>query len=853
MRRVQVVALVCLLLSLAPPVALAEDFVVEDIRLEGLQRVSAGAVFSVLPLGVGERTSAGKLREIIRAVFATGNFNDVRLKRDGNVLVLQLEERPFISEITISGNQAIKPEDLLEGLNDAGIAAGQVLKRATLEGIRQELRRQYSSRGRYDSDVRAEIEEQPRNRVAIELMIDEGRPARIRRISIIGNTVFSDRELLEDFESRTASGFSFLSKRGQYSRETLGSDLERLEARYRNRGYARFSIPSAQVSVTPDRRSVYVNIVVAEGEVYTVEKVTVSGTTVLPRETLQRFLRAREGELYSEQAVTGTEELLKAVFNNAGYFDAEVRGVPEIDDEEHSVRLRFFCEPGPRTYVRRIEFTGHHGTDDAVLRREMRQMEGAPASRQAIDASRLRLERLGFFRGVEVDTLPVPGSEDEVDVVVEAEEEFSGSLQFSLGYSETYNLLYRFLLERRNFFGTGRTVRIDLRENRASSVYGVRLFNPYFTRDGVSQSLDIYHQERDLDEISITRYATTGSGVSLGFGYPISETEQLSFAIGYSTTEIISGTAPVREIRRSPLPYSDLQPYYCELDARGFCTSLALLRENDPLLLYPEPGFLDEHGEDYENWLFNLSWRQYRLNRGQLANRGYEQNFSMEWSLPGSDLEYYKLHYSVDYFRPLNQTFTLRLKAALRYGDGYGDTERLPFYENFFAGGQNTVRGYETSTLGPRSTPALRYQTIRIDDDSDPGTPPREAYLRYHGEDRLATEQVFFTDEPDPFGGNFSVVGNVELLFALPFVPDPRTVRSGFFFDIGNVFDTGCGATQLGCQDFDAGEFRYSLGFGLVWLTALGPLRFNFARPFNSADYDEEDTFEFSLGTGFGF
>ena len=863
-------ACLCLPLVLAALSSHAQDFIVEDIHIEGLRRVSPGAVFVELPIGIGERTSPEALRATVRALFDTGNFQDVQISREDNVLIISVVEYPFISDIQISGNEAIKTEDLLEGLQGAGLAAGQVLKRATLEGLRRELQRQYTSRGRYDSTVEATIEEQPRNRVIIFLTIDEGRPARIRSITISGNEAFSDKQLLRVFESRRYNRLFFLSKRGQYSRETLSSDLEKIEAYYRDRSYLRFAVDSVQVSVTPDRRWVNIGIGVVEGESYTLSDVSLAGNLILPEEDLQRFLLLRPELPYSEALATATEEAMVARLGNEGYLNAEVRGVPDIDDEAHRVAMRFFVNPGPRIYVRRIEFQGNERTADTVLRREMRQQESAPASGAKIEQSRIRLERLGYFRNVETETVPVPGNDDLVDLNITVEEEFSGSLGFSLGYSEAYGLLYRLQFERDNLLGTGRSLGLNFQKSRFSTFSSINFVKPYHTPEGVSRSFQVYRRDRDLGRINITRYATTSYGLNLGFSYPLNETDQVSFSLGFSNTEITPGRGAVQEIFASPRLYAtDQVPLqYCALTDDNGC-EMGMFSQNDNIVQEVVPGFLDTHDDSFDNFLLSLGWNRFRLNRGQLANRGYSHNVGLEVSLLGSDLEYYKLQYRGEYFRPLGRRFTLRLRTRLGYGDGYGGTEVLPFFENFFAGGLGSVRGFDTSSLGPRSTPAERYELVEelsgtASDMSDDFYGVGDCYTQtflaglndecfyVRDGDSLRSRRVFSSDEPEPFGGNVLVTGSAELLVPLPFVPDQRSVRSGFFVDIGNVFSTECRDGQLGCSKVDFGELRYAVGFGLVWITAFGPLSFSVAKPFNTAEYDDEETFEFSVGRGFG-
>ena len=820
----------------------AVDFVIEDIRIEGLQRVSPGVIFSRLTFSAGDRVSTIELQNLLHDLFATGNFDDVRVDRDGEVLVISVAERPFISEIELEGNKAIKDDDLLEGFKSSGLETGQVLRRATLLTLKNELRRQYASRGRYDSSVKTEVIGMPRNRVKIKLTIDEGTPARIRQINIIGNTVFGDEELLGTFESRIAGRFAFFSKRSQYARETFSNDLEKLASYYRDRGYLRFEVLAVQVSVSDDKSSVFIDISVREDEKFTIREITVRGELPIEEQLLLKSLPIAVDQLYSEVRVKNSEERIKQIVNNAGYLDAEVRSVPDTDDQSREISLRFYLIPGPRTYVRRILISGNAGTGDNVIRREMLQLENAPASRLAIDQSRRRLERLGLFREVSIEPEPVPGVTDEVDLLVELEEEFPGSLIFSIAYNDTYGSIFQLGLQRRNFLGTGNSVGIQIQTNRAQEQFNISVVNPHFAAGGISRSVNLYYSDINLEEVNIARYAAQRVGAGISFGYPIAEATRISLGLSFDITEILAGSAPVQEIIGSPLLFGE------DLVGRQIRVDSGLQAITDAQLRTVPAGFLDTHDNKFQSFQLLLGWEQFKLNRGQLATRGSSHRVSLEINLPGSDIEYYKLFYQYETFFPINENFTLRTRLRLGYGDSYSGEGGLPFFEHFFAGGQGTVRGYEGNTLGPRSTPALAYSTELIDSTDD------DSGLIYILDDdgQLQTAQVFSSDEPEPFGGNLLTLLNLELLFPLPFVPDQRSLRSGLFLDIGNVFNTNCRPTQGICSNFEADELRATFGFSVVWITALGPLNFTLAYPLNEKAGDETDNFDFSIGTGLG-
>jgi outer membrane protein insertion porin family len=513
--------------------AQTEPFVVADIRVEGLQRIAPGSVFAALPVSVGDVVDELAIRSISRNLFYTGNFDDISVGRDGNVLVLTVAERPSISEITIEGNKAIETEALLDGLKGAGLAVGQVFQRSTLQGMQGELRRQYVIQGRYDSSIDTEVIPEPRNRVSISIEIDEGTVSKIKHINIVGNEVYNDEELLELFELQVGGMFSFFSSADKYSKEKLESDLETLTSYYQDRGYLQFEIESTQVAVSPTKDSVFITANVAEGDRFTITDVDLSGDLVLSEEDLSRFLLVGPGQIFSQQLVTSTEEYLTRRLGNEGYNFAKVTGIPEVGDGNAEVAIKFFIDPGRRTYVRRINFKGNTRTADEVLRREMRQMEAAPASAAAIEQSRIRLQRLGFFSSAEVETVELPGYDDLVDIDFSVEEQSFGSIGGSLGYSQFAGLIVGLNLQQNNFLGTGRQVGLNLNTSQWQSVASINYNNPYFTEDGVSRGFSVFYRKSDLSEINVASYTTNTVGATMSFGYPISETQRLGFNLGH--------------------------------------------------------------------------------------------------------------------------------------------------------------------------------------------------------------------------------------------------------------------------------------------------------------------------------
>lgn len=883
--------------------------VISDIRVEGLQRISAGTVFTSLPLNVGDTLNSGSVSNAIRTLFRTGNFDDVTIALDGDVLVVQVVERPSINEINLEGNEIIDSESLLDGLKGAGLSEGDVFRRSTLEGMKMELTRQYVSQGRYDANIETEVVSLPRNRVNVNINIDEGTTAAIKHINIVGNRAFTDEELMIDFELSETGWFSWITSDDKYAKERLTGDIEKLSSYYLDRGYIQFAVESTQVTLSPDREQVYITININEGEVYTVADVDLSGDLVIPEDQLRPFIFVRSGNTFSQAAVTGSEEWLTRRLGNDGYNFATVEGIPEINEEEKTVNLKFFIDPGKRTYVRRIGFVGNARTADEVMRREMRQMEGAPASSANIEQSRVRLDRLGYFKETNVETREVPGTDDLIDLEYQVEEQPSGSIGASVGYSQDSGIIFGANLQQDNFLGSGKRVGIGLNKSDYQTSINFSYVNPYYTEDGVSRGFSVFYRTSDYEEVNISSYSTDSRGFSLNFGYPIKETQSLGFSIGFVKTSVDVGRFAVQEIKSSPR--ADLfEDYYVSscstgdfiTDDDGFIRQVCTADEADslaktgtlPAEAFSEPigeGFLDED-DDFNDFPFTISWSESTLNRGRLATRGYSQKLAMEITVPGSDLEYFKLTYTGQVFFPLTEKLTLRFRTELGYGDGYGNQERLPFFKNFYAGGFGSVRGFKSNTLGPRSTPADRYienypydteivsYDTDVDTDGDTGNDNDLdncdtvaetcrvidkqvnplSYILDPDTGKLITSG--FVDDPDPFGGNILVEGGVELLFPLPFIKDQRSVRSAFFIDMGNVFSTYCPESRLvtdtrgntidtNCYDLSFDQLRYSFGIGVSWITGFGPLTFSYAKPLNEEDADETEAFQFTLGRSF--
>ncbi|MEO2183416.1 MAG: outer membrane protein assembly factor BamA [bacterium] len=753
-------------------------FVISDIRVEGLQRVSAGTVFGAVPYSVGDNVGAEEIRTIARSLFQTETFDDVQIGRDGNVLVIVVKERPTIDSIEFEGNKAIKTEALIEGLQGSGLSEGQIFKKVTLDQIASDLERQYVSQGRYDANIETTIENLPRNRVAIKVDVYEGNVSGIRHINIVGNTVFDDETLIELLELKLPGWLSFYTKDDQYSREKLQSDIEVLESHYLDRGYLTFRVDSTQVSIAPNMEDVYITINVIEGDQFKISAVEVAGELRdIPEENIRAMLLTREGQIFSRQYMTFSEERIESALGNAGYTFASATGEPAANDDGETVTVKYFIDAGKRAYVRRLSFQGNTVTQDHVLRREMRQMEGGWASTAMIEGSKIRLQRLGFFKDVSVETPAVPGTDDQIDVNYTVEEQPSGSISATVGYAQRMGLILGLGYQESNVFGTGNSINIGINRSDYQQALNVSFFDPYYTVDGVSRGYAAFFRKSDYEERNIASFSTDSYGLNVSFGYPISEISRIGLTVGIERTEIKEGVIPAQEISE----------------------------------------FLDEEGNEFDLVSLTASYSMSALNRGLLPSGGRSQSLSFEMTVPGSELEYYRLNYTGQVFYPLFNPFVLRLRANLGYGEAYGDTENFPFYKHFFGGGMGSVRGYESNSLGPRSTPS-----------------PQDQF-----------------NDPDPIGGNVLVELSAEVLFPLPFIEDQSQLKSVLFFDAGNVFNTNCPDVSVYCLDLDNGELRYSAGIAVTWITGFAPISFALAFPLNDKEGDESESFQFELGKTF--
>lgn len=751
--------------------ALADEFTVADIEVEGLQRVSAGSVFSAFPVNIGERMDETRLADAIKDLFRTGLFTDIQASRDEGVLILSVRERPSISSIEIEGNKNIETEMLMDALAGAGLEEGQVFRRATLEKLELEILRSYIAQGRYNARVKATAEELLRNRVAIRLDINEGSVAAIQHINIVGNEDFSDEELIGLFELRTSSWWNSLTNKDKYARERLSGDLESLRSFYLDRGYLDFNVESSQVSISPDKQEVFIAIAVNEGPQYTISDIRLRGELIVGEEELRKFIPVKEGDVFSRAQMTAISEALSFRLGREGYAFANVNAVPE-PGEDNTAAVTFFVEPGKRAYVRRVNFDGNVSTKDEVLRQEMTQMEGGVASSDRIEFSKTRLERLGYFQTVDVETVPVPGTDDLVDVNYSVQEQPTGSLSASVGFSQNSGVILGASVSENNFFGTGKRVSFGVNFSDSVKSANVSYLDPYYTVDGVSRGFSLFARETDYEEEDISSYLLDEYGGRVTFGYPTDSITRLNFGAGVTQSNIKPGVFSAQEVR----------------------------------------DFIADEGDSFTNYFLFGSWRRSTLNRGVLPTNGYSHSLSLDVAVPGSDLTFYKATHKTDFYFPLTDSanWVFRARSEIGYGDGYGDRSQMPFFEHFYSGGYGSVRGYEANSLGNKA-------------------------------ERAAGD---FSD-PDPFGGNVLTEGGLELIFPTPFAGDSRSMRTSFFVDAGQVFDTERGF------DPELGEVRTSAGISFQWITAVGPLAFSLAKPLNDKSGDDTQVFQFSLGQTF--
>ena len=756
----------------------SEAWVVEDIRISGLQRISAGSIFSNIPVTIGDKVDTADIQNISKSIFGTGNFDDIQIGRDGSTLLINLKERPTIDDIVIEGNEAIKSENLLDGLKNSGIYRGTLFKRSIFENLSSELERQYISQGRYGADVKVSSENLERNRVKLNIEIDEGSTAKIKRVNIVGNKIYSDEELLKNFKLKPRTWRSFFSKREPYSKENLKGDLENLESFYKNRGFLKFNVDSSSVSLSEDKKNIFITVNISENDLFFNNEVSYAGDlpdAIDPLAIVQITQFIVPNNVFSQETLTFAEDQITSLMSNQGFSSAEVIASTKEAEKENFVDITIFIDPGQRTYVRKINFSGNKRTHDVVLRREMRQMEGSWASDILIENSKRRLDRLGYFKEVEYETSPVPGESDKIDINFTVEEEFSGSIAGSLGYG-AYGFSLGANYSETNAFGTGNNISIGINSSDYQTNVQFNFFDPYFTIDGIGLGYGAYYSSSDYSAFNASAYSTDSFGVSSNLILPIDEIKQLGLSIALDQTKLKTDIFSSQQL----------------ID------------------------YVTSEGDTQDSITLGASWTRNTLNRGLFPTLGSLNQISSNIAVPPSDVTYGKIKYNFRYYRPIffNLIFSSRNEIGALFA--YGDTENSPPYQNFYAGGLKSVRGFKQNTLGPRAFYNTGY---------------------------------YYSNRPS--GGAYLLEGGLDFIFNLAFLEDSRSVRSSFFIDYGNVFSDGCKSYELQCSEFDLSELRYSIGLGFTWITQLGPLSFSISSALNNDEYDQTEAFQFEIGNQF--
>ena len=781
----------------------AQNFVVQDIKIEGLQRVALGAALLKMPVRIGDEVDEGDVSEIIRALYASGNFEDVKVLRDEGVLIVQVQERPTIASISFSGNKAIKEEQLQQNLDASGVREGEALDRTTLSNIEKGLEDFYYSVGKYNATVKAVVTPLPRNRSDLKFVFTEGVSAKIQQINFIGNEVFSDADLLSRFNLNVdVSWWNFLADE-KYQKQVLAGDIEALKSYYLDRGYLKFKVDSTQVAISPDKKGVYITLGIDEGEAYTVKDVAFRGELIGREADFDALVPFEDGDTYNGSSVTSLEEGVKRILGESGYAYPQVRTIPEFNDETKEVSLVINVEAGSRIYVRDIRFTGNNSTKDEVLRREMRQMEGSWLNSKSIDTGKSRLNRLGYFETVDVQTVRVPGSEDQVDLVYNVKEANSGSINFGVGYGTESGVSFQVGLQQDNFAGSGNRVGVSAMMNDYQKNISLDYRDPYWNLDGVSLGGKVFYNEFEASEAGIVDYTNQSYGTSLTWGFPMDELNRIEFGVGYTHNKI--GNVPT---------YIQVEQFARSIDQYG-----------------------DEHilTDDFD---INISWTRNNLNRGFFPTEGNHQRAFAKMTVPGSDAKYFKAQYDVKHYIPLTKKheFTLLMRGRLGYGNGYGQTDGndnlFPFYENYYAGGFTTLRGFGSNSAGPKAVYG-----------SSTGNNP-----------------TYDTATDDSVGGNAVALASLELIVPTPFASDEARsqIRTSVFFDMASVWDTEFvdrGAPNSGGQYYydysDPTNYRSSYGAALQWMSPMGPLVFSLAKPVKIYEGDDEEFFTFTIGRTF--
>lgn len=769
----------------------ADPFTVKDIRIEGIQRTEPGTVFSYLPVRVGETFTDEKGTEAIKALYATGFFKDVRIEVEGNVLVVQVEERPAIASVAFSGTKEFDKETLTKALKEIGLGESRIYDKALLDRAEQELKRQYLSRGYYGVLITTTVTPVERNRVSIDFTVDEGDVSRIKNINIIGNKAFDEKKLVKLLSLTTPGWFTWYSKADQYSKEKLAGDLQTLKSYYLNRGYIEMQIDSTQVSISPDKKDIYITININEGEKYTVSDIKLEGEMFGREEELKSLLQLKKGDVYSGEKLTASTKSIGERMGNFGYAFANVNANPKIDRDKKEVAFTVLIDPGKRVYVRNINITGNTKTRDEVVRRELRQFENSWYDGEKIRLSRDRVDRLDYFTDVKIETPDVPGKTDQVDVNLAVTEKPTGNIMLGAGFSSSDSVSLSGSIHQANAFGTGNTIGVDVNTSKFNRTIAVSSTDPYFTDDGISRSYEVFLRTTRPPSVNIGDYRVRTMGGNIKFGVPFSELDRVFFGVGVERTEVdvFNGLGAADSNKQD-------SPSLYKRYVKDFNSSLSGV--NDDLSNFPSGTFT----ATTTGVPLTAAWQRDSRDSALVPTKGRYQRANFEVSMLG-DLKYYRAVYQHQYFQPLGNT-TLALNGEIGYGRALGD-KPYPIFKNFYAGGIGSVRGYEGSSLGPK----------------DPVS-------------------------GDSLGGTSRLIGSVEWQFPFPGSENDRSLRWFTFFDAGNVY---------GANDSIGGDLKYSTGVGFSWVSPIGPLKLSYGKALNAEDSgvnrDRTQTFQFQFGTGF--
>jgi len=788
-----------------------ESFTVGDIRVEGLQRISEGTVFNYLPVNIGDHLDGQRIGEAMRALYATGFFRDVELRRDGNTLLVVVIERPSIAKFEIKGNKDIKTEDLQKSLRNVGLATGKTFDRSVLDEVKQYLTDQYFSRGKYAVRVDTKITELPGNKVDVIVDIKEGKRAKSEQINLVGNTKFKEKDVLEGLELHTPNWLSWYKQDDRYSRESLTGDLEKLRSYYMDRGYANFQIESTQVTIAPEKDDMYITVNVNEGDVFRVSEIKLAGTMVVPEAELRKRLLIKPGDIFSRKAVTSSQELMSYRLGADGYAFAKIDPVPTPDNDKKTVSITFFIEPGNRVYVRHINFNNITAINDETLRREMRQLEGGWLSNSAIERSKERLQRLPYVEKVEFETKPVAGSADLVDVDYNIKEGLPGQFGGGIGYSEAQKFSLNGNFVHSNFMGSGERVAVEVNAGKYSKSYVLSQTNPYTTIDGVSRTASFSYRDITQFVAASSKFSTKQLTLANQWSYPITEYQyiQAGVSANKNTLVVSQGYSAQQAVDWVKSNGSTFQRELDDTNGDGVINSL-----DNPYTVY---------GTDFYTYELTGGWNFDTRNRALFADRGFHLAVSGRYAMPLSTVRYYATNFQYLQYIPVWRKWLMTFNSTVDYAEPVGRTTALPPYLNYFAGGPDSVRGYRESTLGPRDNIGIG----------------------------------------NPYGGNMRVVERLELLFPVP-EKWKSAARISWFYDMGNVFQTGNKVQFLGEDDitpvnyhFSYDNLKRSTGISVQWLAPLGLFRFSYGIPLNAYPgdtvrfNDETERFQFSIGQAF--